>query len=469
MNVPRTIGKLVASSVSATILSLLAVTFFAQAVGAASLGIFFLFQSVLSVLTSIGDFGVSVGVEKRISSGNSIRESLGAGLIIKVSTALFIAVGLIIFRPQINDYLGISAVGAIIVAFVSQQVFLVLQGVIRGDQRVGQTAVFQVLKQGTWLVLGSAALQFGYGVVGLIYAYVVAHLTVMSAALLIVQVLPSVPTPRRIRELIDYSLWSYVGSLGGVVYNWMDVLLIGYFMTNAAVGAYEVAWMVTTASLIFSRAVRKVAFPIMNAEGGREDISRLEELVTQYLTPSLYFVIPAFVGATILGDEILTIVFGPEFSVGWVVLSILMVEKIQRAISYVLISPMHAVDRPDLAAKSTAAGMVANLSFNIFLIPRYGLVGAALATMLAETVNFSLHLHWLRHYMRIHVPVRELLICTMAAVGMGGVLFSIKILFNVDKSLALIAIVGLSALLYVFLTAVSRTIREQMLSVVQDI
>lgn len=50
------------------------------------------------------------------------------------------------------------------------------------------------------------------------------------------------PSMDHARSLIGYGIYSVIPSVEGEIHNWMDITLIGVFMSPAAVAAYEVAW-----------------------------------------------------------------------------------------------------------------------------------------------------------------------------------------------------------------------------------
>jgi len=462
MRFAQTVGKLVVSSIGAAIVQLIAVTIFGRSLGAATLGVFFLFQSVATMSVSVGDLGQSTAIEKRSSSGSSRGAMLGAGIFSKL-VIITIATPIIWFNKSlIEEYVGAPAAPSLILLLVVWQFVKLFRGTIKGALRVEQTAVFNVLQKAIWFFAGLILLHYEFGALGLIYALVLSYTGVLILAIRRVEFWPSIPSWSDIRSLNGYASWAYVGSIGGLVYNWMDVLFIGYFLSTAAVGAYEVAWMLTTVTLLFSQAVRQAAFPLVNAEGSLKKIDRIESLIFQFVTPSLYFVIPAFFGIIILGDDILSVVFGVEFAVGVAVLGVLMLEKMQQAVAYVLIAPMHAINRPDLAAKSTAVGIVTNLVLNLILIPEFGLVGAALGTLLGQTANFGTHTWYLKKFMRIPVPVRELSICTVAAIVMGTVVYWYKMMIDSGSLLSLASAVAVGAVIYILLTSISSRMRDRM-------
>lgn len=444
MNISRTIGKLFGWSIVANILSFAGLAIFAQQLGAASIGSFFLFQSIVEISALAGDFGVSTSVEKHISAGRDPSRTFCAGAVLKAFPVLTMVGGLLVFQNYIDEYLGIGVVGALAVALIVRHLERVLSSSLRGAQLVEETAVFRGFSQIIWISGGLILIAAGFGVLALVYSYVAGKVSV--AALAIYRLHPELVRPGKndFLEIIDVAKWSYVSGLGGATYNWMDVVLIGVFLGQEAVGIYEVAWRLATTTLIFSQAVRRVAFPKINAEGSRSNPERISELMTRFFTPSLFFVIPSFIGLSLIGEDVLSIVFGTEFGAAGLVLGILMIEKVQRAFSYVLIAPAYAIDRADIGAKSTAAAVASNIGLNILLIPMFGIVGAAIATTISETINFGIHGAMLIKYVRIELPWREFSGIGISVLIMAGALHAYAQMVIIDGWVELISAILLS-------------------------
>jgi len=92
------------------------------------------------------------------------------------------------------------------------------------------------------------------------------------------------------------------------------------------------------------------------------------------------------VGGWILATPILSHLFGPEFAVGRDAFRLLLLAMGLFFLHGVFFQLLVVFDRtrPELALRGTAAGL--NLILNLLLIPRFGIAGAAVATVLAELV-----------------------------------------------------------------------------------
>jgi O-antigen/teichoic acid export membrane protein len=92
-----------------------------------------------------------------------------------------------------------------------------------------------------------------------------------------------------------------------------------------------------------------------------------------------------------LGKTILSL-FGPEFVAGYPVMVVLSIGLLIRALAGPLQGLLVVTGRQNVAAFALAVTVVINITLNILLIPKYGLMGAAIATSIAFGVESLLFL-----------------------------------------------------------------------------
>jgi O-antigen/teichoic acid export membrane protein len=91
-------------------------------------------------------------------------------------------------------------------------------------------------------------------------------------------------------------------------------------------------------------------------------------------------------GGVVIGAPIALTLFGPEFAAGALPLTILSVAMLMRALlgPTALVLSIH--DRPYSTLPAIALGMATLVVANLLMVPPFGLMGAALAALLAQTV-----------------------------------------------------------------------------------
>lgn len=460
MSVKRGTVAMFIATLLRNVLAFVAIGYFSRAVGTQSLGSYFLFQTLLTLFLIPADFGMQIAVEKRLSEGERPGSVVGSALAFKVALVAVFSILILLARGLIADYVGTDVAYLLIVGLLVVGLAQLGKHILKGENRVSETAIFEPLQTAAWIGFGALLLELELGIESIFYAYVGGYIIVAAIAFYRINSPIGRPEFGRIHSMLDYSKYAMMGNIGGVVYSWADVILLGIFISQTAVGAYEVAWRVAAASLLLSNSIQTAIFPQINRWGADGHYEKLESLVEKALLPSLYLVIPALAGVAILGTEILDVLFAIQYPLLGVVAVILMFENLQRAVVVVLIPPMHAVGRVDAAAKTTFLGVVVNILANLLLIPHYGVVGAAIGTTLGASANSVTHAWVLRQYIDIRVPWHELLWCTLSAALMAGVLLKFKPVVSPFTIPTLLLFVAAGAAVYVAATTLSRPVRN---------
>jgi O-antigen/teichoic acid export membrane protein len=262
------------------------------------------------------------------------------------------------------------------------------------------------------------------------------------------------------KSLLSYARFDAVGRVGGAAYSWVDVVVIGFFLSQAHVGAYELAWKVASVVLVFTDAVATAAFPQLSEYAAKDRFDRIEDTLPRLITPSLMVIIPALFGTLVLSQEILRIVFGPEFVLASVALVVLMANNISSGFYRPVSRTLKALDRPDLNARAVEVNVGLNVVLNVALIPNFGLVGAAVATTTASLVGNLLALTYLTRLIDVRFQWRALAWCVSVSAVMSIAVAAVGSAVAVETALELGLVVAVGVCTYLTLVLVSSSVRS---------
>ena len=464
MNLARASGLLFAVELLNTALGFLSTVYFARELGATLLGVFFLFEATLYTMATVVDFGLRGAVEKRVSAGTDPARMFGAGIVLKAALVVVVGAVVLALRDPIAAYVGADLALELVAVVVVFEFSMLCIHVLQGELRAGQTAVLHFARSLTYVLVAVTLLQFGFGVRALVYALLVSYTLLLVGAAARLQTPVARPGWRHVRSLYDYAKFNGIWGLGGHVYNWMDVIVIGFFLSQAAVGAYELAWRLTTMTVMFSTVFAKVLFPqlsVFEAHGARD---RLTDLLSEGITASLLLVVPSVVGIALLSEQILGVVFGPEYAIAAAAFVVLSVEKLAQAVNVVLDKGIQALDRPVYGAAATVVSLSLNVVLNVLLVPRFGLVGAAAATLLSMVVNTLLLGVFLSGLVPIRFPARDVAWLVVASLVMGFGLSGLLEAVPVETPFTLLVAIVVSGVVYAAATLASPSLREKVIS-----
>lgn len=461
MNLVRSSIKLSLANAATAVVTFAGIAFFANWLSPEELGVFFLFRALVGILAIPADFGIRGAVEKRISEGTQPGQMLTTAFSLKAFPVLFISGGVLAFGQFIDRYVGAEVAVLLVAAIVGNELYQFSVQIISGELRVGETAVLRLTHKVIWVVVGYALLQYGFGVFGLVYGLLAGYAVPFLWAMHKRSTPFRRPSMDHVHSLTTYSRYNFVSAVSGLFYSWMDVLVIGLFLTSADVGAYEVAWRVTGVVVLGSMAISRTIFPQVSRWDAEQAVDRIENLIPQTITPTLLVAVPSFFGTLLFAREILTFVFGSEYAVAWLVLIVLMGEKIFQSVHLIIGRSLKAIDHPELAARAAIAAISSNLVLNFLLIWQVGLIGAAAATVLSFGINTVLCIKYLSRFLTLRVPWNEVGWVVGASVGMSAVLFGLRSVVPIDTRVRLVAAIALGAVVYVCLLLLSPTLRRR--------
>ena len=166
--------------------------------------------------------------------------------------------------------------------------------------------------------------------------------------------------------------------------HWMDILMLGYFTDATTVGLYHpaarTAGLLQTLLLSFISIYAPMAAQF-HAEGNKNELMKTYKLVSRWL---LICAIPIS-GIFIVFPGKVLLLFGPEFLPSANILVILTGATFIQAILGASGPTLSMTGHTQLVLGNTIGAFVLNFGLNIFLIPKYGIIGAAMATLISLT------------------------------------------------------------------------------------
>jgi len=164
-----------------------------------------------------------------------------------------------------------------------------------------------------------------------------------------------------------------------------DVIFLGFYLGAAAVGLYNVAIRTVFLVAYLPHFVGITLFPAASRlfVKSKKDFA---ELYHKVLNLSILVGFPVAFGSWLIAPDLIDLIFGNTFAESALILRLLapllLIASLNRVMSIFLMSSDQEVQR----AKSQGIVAFVNVLGNILLIPAYGIKGAAIATLISETL-----------------------------------------------------------------------------------
>ena len=158
-------------------------------------------------------------------------------------------------------------------------------------------------------------------------------------------------------------------------------------MSNADVGIYRTAFQLTSVATFTTLAFHTVLYPKISNWGTQGQIAEIENSLARAWTYSLFLAIPTCIGGWILGEKLLYYLYGASFVEGAPALFFLLLVQVVNVFMFLGTMSLTALNRPKDAFWITVIAAIANIILDLVLIPVIGITGAAVATLIAMTLN----------------------------------------------------------------------------------
>lgn len=229
-------------------------------------------------------------------------------------------------------------------------------------------------------------------------------------------------------ELYKFSIPLAFGSLLIYILLWTDSLLLGYFRSSFEVGIYRAASQTVLVLTLILVSFNTIFGPIIADFFDKKDKKPLAEIFKTVTRWTFMLTLPIFLVMAICSREILSL-FGADFAIGWVCLAILSISQLVNvgtgAVGLILIMSGHQYQK--LAGDFLMA--MINVLLNLILIPRWGIVGAAIATSFSIVVINLMRVIQVFFALKVH-PYNRSYWKTITAGTLAGLSgFALKSLF----------------------------------------
>lgn len=187
-----------------------------------------------------------------------------------------------------------------------------------------------------------------------------------------------------LRDVFLYGLKTHLSAIFTLFHYRIDQFLINYLLNPLAVGFYSIAARGAEGLWFFSYAIVNVFFPTI-VSGSLEFKKKFTPLVFRQ-TLIFSFVLSSIV--FLVSPLFIKIFFSSQFLPSVASFRILIVGTFFISIWRILSQDIFSRNLPMINVKISAFSLLLNIVLNILLIPRYGIEGAAFASMISYFLMF---------------------------------------------------------------------------------
>ena len=335
--------------------------------------------------------------------------------------------------------------------------FITSKDLLLGLQKNFLFSLGELLKNGIILVLILFFLKQGYQTLAPVYAYaLVCWILFMFFFPFLIASFPFYKYrlddfSAVSRKVCLFALPVFATAVGGKVIAYIDTLILTYFRSSAEVGIYNAVLPSALLFLYFGTAIGSVTMPLASELIVKHDNLRLIAGIKSLYHYLFAAVIPLMAVAFAFSGFFLEVFFGKEYIVGAGAFQILLLGILVFMLASINHTIFAAFGKPWIVTKIILFAAVINASFNLLLIPKFGIIGAAFSTTLSYILAFALSVWKMRQLLHFKVPLKIWTIQFLLGILLVIMLFEISYLLHMSPWLEVIFSFVLGTIIYVLL------------------
>lgn len=209
------------------------------------------------------------------------------------------------------------------------------------------------------------------------------------------------------------------------VYNRIDVVLITKFLGYTQTGLYTAAYKFFDLLSFFPAVVSHSLYPLFATLMSEGRLAEVRTTLERYLRFMAAVALPMATGAMLLAGPIIKILAGPQYEESANVLAVL-VWAPAILFLYIVVNSLVISQLTKFAVLITGVNVVVNIIGNLILLPRIGIMGAAIMTVVSEGLQGVFYFYFVRNKITKFKFLSNLWQPFIASAVMGVVVYMLR-------------------------------------------
>jgi O-antigen/teichoic acid export membrane protein len=234
--------------------------------------------------------------------------------------------------------------------------------------------------------------------------------------------IPSVHVPlAAVRTMIGRAAPFGFLLLGFALYYRIDMIMLRWLRDEGAVGLYSAAYRFLDAVILLASTLGGPFYPRLSNMIER-DLDGVRDILENTWKPMLALGLPIAIGTFFVAQPLIVVLFGREFMDAAPLLQILIWGSLPILLINIPSHALNAANRVWTLAGIFGLNALINVLINFALIPRWGAVGASIATVLCEWLALVFVTLLVRREFKVSFSLEGIWRYFLAAAGMAVVL-----------------------------------------------
>jgi O-antigen/teichoic acid export membrane protein len=391
--------KIFTATIISFLLSLIINIGLARSLGPDGKGIFSVAMTLSGLLTSLVDSGFSISLIYFVGQrkyptkellGYSVLWGLGAGFFLAIVAWLIKDVVILKVLKSILPIHFVLTLGLVILGVQGN----FTSAILRGEYRLRWFSILLILRPAIQCVLVYFAIfTKRLSITSALVYFVISYLITALAGFAVIAKTDGVKFSTGLQPMQRLFSFGIKGQIGNIIqfFNYrFDLFLVNYFLIAYQVGLYSVSVNIAEILWFIPNSFAITLFSKVSSL----PVEKSNFLTVHILQTSFLLTLLSGIGLFVLGRPIVLVLFGRQFLGSVKPLLVLLPGILGLTISKILCSDLAGRGKPQYLTYISSISVVLTIGLDFLLIPRIGILGAAMASSVAYIAAGLSSLWW---------------------------------------------------------------------------
>ena len=431
--------------------------------------------STVGIFTTIFSLGLSQAAQHFISFYMGRREESNVrGFIFKtilygVTSSLMAMISLLLLANPISKLFFHSSSYAGVVMLLSGYLFpfllfSIFTGVILGMQNFKIAGKISMVTSLLSYTLAGTLLYFYHSPESIVAGWMIGY----SVGASIFGVNIYIKTRRYVKRegsfpykpVFAYSIPIIFSGIIGTAATYIDRFVVAFFINISTLGIYSLALLIVNTISLFLLPLYNVLIPKLSELFSLKDRDSILRGLRVTITLVSFIYVPVALGVASLSDRIMLFLSNKQYLPAAIPAAIFLVISAIFVAGQVFAQAIYSIRKTPILMLSAGATLVSNVGLSIFLIPSYGITGAALANSSVVVVSFTILIWYTRLQGYLSVDYMGILKIWLSAGSMSLIVYLLANILPANTILLGVLVI-FGAIWYLIVIRLLKPFREE--------
>jgi O-antigen/teichoic acid export membrane protein len=430
--------------------------------GAGELGLYGMILTIQAMALVFASIGFPSAILKYVAEYRNDRHKtnmiVSSGIINSIMLGIFFSILLFFSSGIFEDYFNMPGLSSLLKLlspiFPFALVGAVQLGLLNGLREMKKYATSLIIQSILMMVISVPLIYWGFGAAGAIIGVV---LSSIGMNIYLTQVTNAYfnftfdEYARTTKKMLQFGAKIFAAGSVNIINSRIDLIIIGLYLTSTDIGYYTIAISLSNFFLLIPSSVQKIAFPATSTYWKENNHIALNNMLNKGMKYCTIILVLIGLGLGFFAEYIITIIFQKEDFVSSVLpLQILLIGTVIRgSIATPIGGSLSGIGRPGMDLIPFTIIAIMNITLNIILIPKFGIIGAAIATTISLSAGTFITLYFTTKFISIKIEFYWFL-KIIALVLIAVTLFKFGVPFIDQFLLGGAILIGYTILIYHF-------------------